>query len=215
MGILPPGKYEFGCSCLCGGTPFSYGNGNGSLEIKEPETAAPVTLSYFNVSNTGKIKLSWQTASESNNDYFEILYSRTGKDFQVIGKVKGAGNSNAIQQYEFIDNVTSASGRSFYRLRQVDTDGKYSYSPVRSVTTKNKMTEILLAPNPTSDLVTVIQDGSYTSMEIYVRDMTGKLMAHYQNHDSETIDFTSFPSGIYAVNIVTEEGVVSKKVARR
>ena len=74
----------------------------------------------------------WETATELNNDYMAVERSADGRRFDEIGRVQGAGNSNTPLRYELLDEQP-LSGRSYYRLRQVDFDGTTSYSDVRSV----------------------------------------------------------------------------------
>jgi hypothetical protein len=84
----------------------------------------PVTLTSFTaIKQANSVQLKWNTASEQNNSHFDVQRSTDGKDFLNIGKVTGAGNSNASLNYYFTDNRPS-SGVSYYRLNQVDFDGK-------------------------------------------------------------------------------------------
>ena len=76
--------------------------------------------------------LNWTTASELNNDYFTIERSKDAVEFQPIKFVEGAGNSNSILNYEIID-VNPFLGTSYYRLKQTDFNGKYSFSNIVSV----------------------------------------------------------------------------------
>lgn len=100
----------------------------GSVNISEGGTVnnggtvLPVELLFFRgVLNDNNVILSWNTASELNNDYFEILHSRNGVDFLTIGRVDGAGTTSELTQYEYQD--FHASGTNYYQLRQVDFDG--------------------------------------------------------------------------------------------
>ena len=96
-------------------------------------TVLPVTLSSFTVTKGAKSAiLNWQTAQESNNAYFAIERSKNGTDFAEIGKVNGKGNSTLAQQYAYEDFGIS-NGQNYYRLKQVNNDGKYTYSAVVSV----------------------------------------------------------------------------------
>lgn len=168
----------------------------------------PIIISNFSINgNNSKANLFWSTASETNNDYFEVLHSSTGKDWQVLGMVNGAGNSNTTQEYSFVHN-TPAKGKSFYRLRQVDYDGKYEYSPIRSVVSQGVRKEISLAPNPASDLVSIIHDGSSTTFDISIRDITGRTITEYKNYSAETLDISPLSSGLYTITI-TSDGVTT------
>lgn len=100
----------------------------------------PVTLTHFKaeVIKTD-VLLSWDTSSESNNDYFNIELAigdeaAQAGDFQSIGTVRGNGTTNIPNHYEFWDRQPNKDGNRYYRLKQVDYDGAYTYSPIRMVT---------------------------------------------------------------------------------
>jgi hypothetical protein len=115
--------------------------------------ALPIKLAHFNARLTeGRVELDWATASEINNDFFTIERSGDGKNFNPVTTVQGAGNSTVMNFYESIDREP-LGGVSYYRLKQTDFDGKYTYSQV--VTIKNgisKMkTDLMIqsvSPNP-------------------------------------------------------------------
>jgi hypothetical protein len=92
-------------------------------------TPLPVVLTTFTgqVSAAGNV-LRWATASETNNDHFEIERSTNGQDFVQIGRTAGAGSTALTHTYQFTDVAQPTI--SYYRLRQVDLDGTFSYSPV-------------------------------------------------------------------------------------
>jgi hypothetical protein len=79
-----------------------------------------------------RIRLNWQTATEVNNDYFEVQRSVDGELFESIGKVDGAGTTTSMSDYEFFDN-NYPSSRLFYRVKQVDLSGEVSFSSIASV----------------------------------------------------------------------------------
>jgi PKD repeat protein len=121
----------------------------GTLTINVP-CSLPVELINFTATETGdqEILLNWTTASEINNDYFEIQRSYNGIDFVTIGQVKGAGNAQEILHYYFIDQAPGAS-TIYYRLVQHDYDGKTKDSEIISV--NKTISTIIIAPNPTED----------------------------------------------------------------
>ncbi len=95
--------------------------------------ALPVELVSFNaIAQDRNVKLSWATSSEFNNSYFEVERSRNGKDFQRIDIVQGSSNPNVFNTYNSIDNAPN-DGLNYYRLTQVDNDGKSNISQVVSV----------------------------------------------------------------------------------
>jgi hypothetical protein len=108
----------------------------------------PVTLVAFNGKyNNGVSSLDWQTTQEINSDHFDILRSTNGKDFTVVGKVKSAGISSTSKTYQFQDPINGA-GYVYYRLRQVDIDGKTVLSPIVRLNMGGKAASFELYPNP-------------------------------------------------------------------
>lgn len=94
--------------------------------------------------------LSWVTASEKNNDYFILERSEDAHEFTQIGKIDGAGNSNTFLNYQYID-AKPINQVAYYRLKQVDFDGQYSYSQVIALRSNQKINaEIKAYPNPSS-----------------------------------------------------------------
>ncbi len=108
----------------------TFGNGYGTQNMafitalrNYTTSILPITLSYFkSAKEANGIKLTWQTSSERNSDYFEILKSIDGKKFTAIGLVKAAGNSNQNLTYSFKDERPE-KGTNYYQLNMVDLDG--------------------------------------------------------------------------------------------
>ncbi len=121
----------------------------GSTEM----SVLPVELISFKaVAQEQTVQLVWETASEINNDYFEVLRSIDGINFKKIGEVAGAGNSSQQLRYEFVDKLPMA-GVAYYQLKQVDYNGMYDYSDKVSVEWVNTgeyaaFVELNLYPNP-------------------------------------------------------------------
>ncbi|GAA4330821.1 hypothetical protein [Flaviaesturariibacter amylovorans] len=104
-------------------------NSFGQLTLGSSATPLPLTwLSFTGIANTTGNLLQWTTANESNTSHFEVERSADGSSFQGIGRVGAAGNSSTDRRYSFTDGVTG--GTYYYRLKQVDNDGRYSYSSV-------------------------------------------------------------------------------------
>ncbi|MES2689776.1 MAG: T9SS type A sorting domain-containing protein [Bacteroidota bacterium] len=104
-------------------------------------TTTPVKLvSFTGVNQDGDGLVSWSTSSEHNNAGFNLERSIDGKTFEYVGFVKGAGNSNSVKQYRYNDaNVfaNTSSTKVYYRLKQLDHDGKFEYSAVISITSES------------------------------------------------------------------------------
>lgn len=176
--------------------------------------ALPVELVDFSakVSNN-KAHISFSTASEQNNAFFSIERSTDGVEFRSIGKVNGAGNSTETRNYAFTDDKPAA-GVNFYRLKQVDFDGKFEYSNIVSVTV-GKTGNITLSPVPAQDQLHVnletalVNDGSWQLL-----DNTGRLIQS-GTIPAETFDFnvdvTTLTPGAYFLRMMDGQTVVTKQ----
>ncbi len=175
----------------------------------------PIELTSFSCSNVNRNTngLSWTTASESNNDYFAIERSSNGVEFSQIAKVNGAGNSLTTLNYNYND-VNPISGLSYYRLKQVDFNGKFSYSEICSVT-NNGDGNVSFYPNPVRTNLTIDYEFSEKpkSNVISVTDVTGKLVSVSSSFtDSKvTLDCSDLAEGIYFLKVIIGEKEVVNK----
>lgn len=134
-------------------------------------------LSFTAYLNNDKVDLAWSTASERNNDFFNIEKSRDGRNFEEVMKVDGAGNSTTIINYFEIDQ-SPFTGISYYRLRQTDFNGELTYSnivPVEYNPTGDP--SISLFPNPTdTDSQAYLELNYFEGQEVLVvlRDIQGR-----------------------------------------
>lgn len=172
------------------GTPASGGGTfcNGALPVE-------LVSFYANVSNN-KVELNWQTATEVNNYGFEIeraLFQKTGTKpipdvWNKIGFIEGHGNSNSPKEYSFTDN-TATSGRYTYRLKQIDTDGKYEYSGEVEVDlgAPNEFNLEQNYPNPFNpETVISYQIPISSNVSLKVFDMLGREVATLVDEVKET-----------------------------
>ncbi|MBL7766374.1 MAG: tandem-95 repeat protein [Chitinophagaceae bacterium] len=176
------------------------------ITMLNPPTILPVELNSFNL--YGEIcatQLEWTTSQESNVSHFEILRKTTNTPFEKIGQVAAAGNSQILKSYAYRD-ATSGKGYFEYRLKIVDIDGYYEYSPVRSVNLLcNTETEIRLYPNPSeSNTSLLISTPEASTYEVKMMDAVGQVV-FYTNLDlqNETriinIPIKHLASGLYSV----------------
>jgi hypothetical protein len=187
--------------------------------ISEGDYALPVELISFNASCiSNETKLEWQTASEHNTSHFVVERSLDGMVWEKLGEVTAAGNSTSILNYSFIDTALVARALTYYRLVQIDIDGKSeTFGPVSSDCATNNEFEVVIIPNPNDGLFTLKID-SENSQEIDIRiyQMDGKEVALKSISNTEGtsihyIDLGGFTSGIYALHIYHNKGVLIKK----
>jgi hypothetical protein len=138
---------------------FTSGLGNNTDGARNaftvPATGAlPVQLTAFSATATPsrRVQLAWATASELNNDYFEVEHSLDGRTFATVGRVAGHGSSQQPLTYSFTDTAPGAVATHYYRLRQVDRDGTSTFSPVQVVTLAagSSLVQLAAVPNPTT-----------------------------------------------------------------
>ncbi|MEM6724681.1 MAG: hypothetical protein AAF598_11620, partial [Bacteroidota bacterium] len=109
--------------------------------------ALPVEMTRFTgTEQEQQVLLEWQTATELNNDYFEVQRSSNGLNFESIGRVAGAGTTEIPQFYNLLDEAPFF-GDNYYRLKQVDFDGSFHYSEVVVVSVYPKGESLTMYPN--------------------------------------------------------------------
>ena len=169
----------------------------------------PVTWLSFNARLDNKVVLlDWKTATEINSSHFDVERSINGYQFEKIGAVKAAGNSNTISAYNFTDRLP-VKGMNYYRLKQVDLDGKFSYSETRKVEIKTALPLFVLYNNPSNGTGIVVKTGSTPSL-LGVFDIAGKKLREISIVDhSQQIDLSALPSGTYTAVLYKDATVIA------
>jgi hypothetical protein len=165
----------------------------------------PVQLVYFTASvSSGQVKLAWETAMETNNDYFTVQRSKGGVTWDSVEKVAASGNTNTASFYTAYD-PTPYSGTSYYRLVETDFNGNQTYSSVCAVNLQRSSSLITLYPNPATNniLISFPVAGQYT---ISLLNSLGQLMADRVTTTGSnlTLNVSHLASGVYYV--VIEQG---------
>jgi hypothetical protein len=169
----------------------------------------PITFVSFTgraVNNTSLLQ--WQSANEVNTSYFAIQRSNDGIHFTGIGKVKAAGNSVSFNNYSFTDNIPSNS-INYYRLKETDIDGAFSYSIIISV---NFMygNALMVYPNPAPDLITIHLPSSTTASVLSFYDTQGKLALQQtvkSNTALQQVNVSKLAAGVYYITCQQEKGL--------
>jgi len=155
----------------------------------------PIQLASFDASiKNKKVELKWITLSETNNKGFEIQRSIDAKNWEVLGFVEGKGDSRDEVNYTFVDN--SPKSNNFYRLSQIDFDGKITYSNVISVSL-NTESKVSVFPNPTKSYLNIA--GLNTNTDFVMYDKLGKIVK--SGTTSSEIDISSLNDGVYYLKI--------------
>jgi Secretion system C-terminal sorting domain len=190
---------------------FFGGQGDGWANTYRPMGPLPITLEYFTArkNNATSSLLNWKTSQEINTAFFDIERSNDAIGFKKIGKVNAAGNSNVGIEYSFTDN-NPLQGLNYYRLKQIDIDGKFVYTPARLVLfDKLNAATVKYYPNPTNGILT-IELATINSNEIRVVNIcnaTGAVVNQLKiaaNAGSKMqIDLSKYAKGIYFVQVKT------------
>jgi len=185
------------------------------------DTPVPVELTSFTaIANNGAVELNWTTATETNNQMFEIQRQSSGSEFTTVGFVSGHGTTTETQQYNYVDR-TVATGTYSYRLKQVDFDGSFEYSDVVEVDVQTPLTFALDQnyPNPfnpsTSIQYSIPETGN---VRLAVFNLIGEEVAVLVNgtvqagHYEVSFNASSLPSGVYLYKLQSANSVEVKKM---
>ncbi|NJO25516.1 MAG: T9SS type A sorting domain-containing protein [Bacteroidia bacterium] len=210
LGHYLGGQWELGTSDLAASGTDPYNISRSGITSFSPFAVGsvevlPVTwLDISGVNIKERNHIYWETGKERDNAYFAVEASINGTDFIEIGRVAGSGNTNAVTQYSYLHN-NLVSEVYYYRIRQVDHYGRYSYSKVIKITAKLPAVSFLrVYPNPVKEksFPWKLRADKTTGVIMTVSDITGRTMVSKElvlSTGMNKIDFnmTGFPSGIY------------------
>lgn len=169
----------------------------------------PVTLVSLNAQpiNGNEVLVTWATASEINNHYFTVYRSKDAVNYQEIGTVNGAGNSNITLNYQLIDKQPF-SGINYYKLRQTDFNGDFEeFGPVAVMMGSSIGTTAMLFPNPANEMVTVsLNSKAADNGVIQIFNVAGALIWQQQIQTNDganllKLDISDLAAGNYMVSI--------------
>jgi alpha-tubulin suppressor-like RCC1 family protein len=185
----------------------------------------PVELLSFTADcDNQNVKLNWTTASETNNTFFTIEKSWDGKNFEPIGTVAGAGNSSAQKSYEFTDPepaTGSAGSAFFYRLKQTDFNGSYTYfGPITSSCEPDSKWDVTLQNFISGNILEgILKADENTNAIFIITDMQGRKIFSSEITVKKGSSFFQFDlpdlsNGIYLAQVCCEKNWISKKIVR-
>jgi len=214
---LPDGKYNLYVRVK---------EASGSWSLHEPVTfivdiALPIELLSFNAKKNaeGFVDLTWTTASEKNNDYFEVERwikddVRFPNDFVNIGRVDGYGTSSVKQNYAYRDYAVQSKSM-YYRLKQVDLDGKFIYSPTVAVISDEDGMVVMVFPNPSTSSFTLQAYGKGADdLQVEIVDALGKQIETHHTVNGPLVFGTHWPSGLYVVRVKNSHKTMVLKISK-
>ncbi len=197
-------------------TKIRFGNGQAQWDSSDPpligpgildensDGALPIELIYFEATKSNeRTNLSWATASEENFDYFEIQRAVGSTEFESIGEIPGTGkDSYEIREYAFLDEKPM-NGLNYYRLKSIDLDGTFEYSPIQSLKFDFD-SRFEVYPNPSNGYEINMLIDDFDKMEAFgVYDNKGFLIHKGQitGHD-DTYILRNLKSGLYLIKLI-------------
>ncbi len=173
-------------------------------------TILPIELVNFNAQSISEgVALNWTTATEQNSDHFAVERSVDGEQFETIGILNAAGESEQQNSYNFLDRQPH-HGLNHYRLRLVDTDGDMDHSGVRTVQVDMAgKDEVLLVPNPGTDHVQVLLPSNVQGSTFVLVDATGRTISQVRPQNARLeINTIALPKGLYGFRLLAPDGSV-------
>ncbi len=180
FGSAPPFSQRTGIVCFCGSS------GLGSQVV-------PVVLTSFkaSVQKKNNVVMNWATASESNNRFFDVEQSTDGVNFSFVSRIAGKGTTSSVTKYSITDSYVTP-GTKYYRLKQVDLDGKFTYSEIISIFIES--TKKLNLVQISGQLI--VESGE--NMEVALMNSSGRLINYYSlKQGRNNISLSNLPAGMY------------------
>jgi hypothetical protein len=197
----------------------SFGFSLYELQVREQPVILPVGLIDWTATNEDdrSVLLRWTTTQEVNNQYFEVERSADAIHYSAIGRVAGAGHTSTQVNYQWTDSFP-AKGMNYYRLKQVDLDGKFNYS---SVVTANidpaSGSRLAIFPNPAGDVINLLNPGGLPIREIRIYNAAGAELRRYgpfTSGNAVQINIKGLSGGLYTLKVITDSGTEALKLMK-
>jgi len=182
-------------------------------------STTPVTWLGFTAQQQGNNAiLQWQTAVEVNSNYFNIQRSTDDRDFTTIGKVNAGGNSKTSLNYSYIDQLPDNQPVIYYRLQEVDKNGRTAYSDIAILNINTSNGSFTIVPNPVKDIINLYSAISVSDAGIVLQDMSGKILysgkQDIQAGDKIQLPVSSLAKGMYILTIQNNTANTQLKVIK-
>lgn len=183
----------------------------------------PATLTAFRGTAAGPkhVRLDWDVAREENVSHYDVERSSNGQEWEVIGSVTAAGDSDVAIQYGY-DDLDPSGQRAFYRLHMIDLDGAEEYSGIVIVELDQSGERTLsVFPNPATTRLSIQLSGAWKEDQPVVAafyDVTGRRLAEYDQLGLGTTSVTlpsGTESGLYVLRVAQADRVITRKVSVR
>lgn len=189
-----------------------------------PTKSLPVSLLSFTATKSGNdALLRWSTSSELNNDYMEVQRSTDGVNFITVSSVPGNGTTAIVHSYEYNDDISGLSGIIYYRLADVDNNGRISYSQIIPLRLDGSTTSSSFSvyPNPfASDVKLNVTSTKQTIGSVVINNIAGQqvLEQSVTIQDGQNVivlnNLGALRPGIYIISFITADGRITQKIIK-
>jgi len=206
----------FGSNNVFWGTTGSTGGASNQQYVCPPAALIGVILpikliSFTSMCHNGDVALTWATASERNNDFFTIERSLDGINFEELERIQGAGNSNSHIEYHWEDNIP-LPGINYYRLKQTDFDGDFSYSSLKAASCQI-VSKFGIFPNPASNKINFMSS-SKNRMDYQIFTGEGKVVIQGSFIKNKVLDISDLSHGVYVVRAISNSEIFQEKLIK-
>lgn len=207
---------------LASANPNQVNDNTNAFTYTLPGGVLPIRLLNFNgIKEESKVQLKWETSSEQNSKYFDVEFSENTTQWNSIGKVNAAGNSNSKLNYALTHN-TPIDGVNYYRLKQVDINGSFTYSNIVAITFTIKGVKVSsVFPNPFVSQVKVkVSSDRNELVRIRISDNAGRLVRVQNNsvpkgvNDISIDNLSALAPGVYYVEVKTSYSTFRYKLTK-
>lgn len=182
--------------------------------VVNPATCGPMPVKLVSFNGTyadGIATLNWSTSQELNNDRFELFRSNDGKDFELAATIAGAGNSFTPKSYRYQDRVIVSGNNVFYKLKQIDKDGRFTFSNIIKLSANSVTSSFLVFPNPAiNDFTVSFSANKVGTATLLVRSTNGqtiisKTIDVKKGNNSMLVNASQLKTGMYYISVINDE----------
>ena len=176
----------------------------------------PIELSSFEAHEAdNSVYISWKTESELNNDYFIVQHCIDAVNYMDIGKIEGAGNSSSLNRYDFTHHEPSRKSNNYYRLKQVDFNGKFSFSKTLSVAFE-KNDRLIIYPTIVRNIINIEfpKELLFLPNQTIIYDINGKIISRInteENRELQQVNLGDLIPGQYFISVTTNNNSITQK----
>jgi hypothetical protein len=181
------------------------------------DTALPVVFAGISAScDNNSVSILWETATEYQSSHYEIERSADGSLWQFLGTVSAVGNSEQKSSYVFRDEERCLDCQHYYRVKQVDVDGAFTYFPTVTASCSGELEDLLFYPNPASGILTVSLRSSWGNVESFkIIDAYGRVVYRYNDLNGVTVNdiqlsVFEFENGAYTLLVQTASRLLTE-----